>query len=198
MATKVFMEALSPTMEEGRLVKWTKQEGDAVKTGETLAEVETDKAVMELVARADGSLVKILVPEGKTVPVGTAVAYIGAPGETVPDGGGKAPPATTEMRDAGSAPIPPPVVPADAARVKASPLARRMAREAGVDLRLVTGSGPGGRVTRRDLEGVAAPAPSPAPPAAAAPTHPASRIPHPPSGGAAFEDIPLTQIRKTI
>ena len=209
MATTVHMEALSPTMEEGRLVKWTKQEGDAVKTGETLAEVETDKAVMELVARADGSLVKILVPEGKTVPVGAAVAYIGAPGESIPDAGGKPATASTGMRDAGSvkpAPAatlpasatPQPVAPTDAARVKASPLARRLAREAGVDLRLVTGSGPGGRVTRRDLEGVAAPAPSPAPPAAAAPTHPASPIPHPPSGGAAFEDIPLTQIRKTI
>src|SRR5207249_2185589 len=196
-------------MEEGRLVKWTKQEGDTVKTGETLAEVETDKAVMELVARADGSLVKILVPEGKTVPVGAAVAYIGAPGESIPDAGGKPASASTGMRDAGSvkpAPAatlpasatPQPVAPTDAARVKASPLARRLAREAGVDLRLVTGSGPGGRVTRRDLEGVAAPAPSPAPPAAAAPTHPASPIPHPPSGGAAFEDIPLTQIRKTI
>ena len=209
MATTVHMEALSPTMEEGRLVKWTKQEGDTVKTGETLAEVETDKAVMELVARADGSLVKILVPEGKTVPVGAAVAYIGAPGESIPDAGGKPASASTGMRDAGSvkpAPAatlpasatPQPVAPTDAARVKASPLARRLAREAGVDLRLVTGSGPGGRVTRRDLEGVAAPAPSPAPPAAAAPTHPASPIPHPPSGGAAFEDIPLTQIRKTI
>ena len=83
MATKVHMEALSPTMEEGRLVKWTKREGDAVKTGETLAEVETDKAVMELVARADGQLIKVLVPEGSTVPVGNVVAYIGQPGESV-------------------------------------------------------------------------------------------------------------------
>src|SRR6266699_6754654 len=87
MATKVHMEALSPTMEEGRLVKWTKQEGDAVKTGDTLAEVETDKAVMELVARADGQLIKVLVPEGSTVPVGNVVAWIGKPGEKV-DGDG--------------------------------------------------------------------------------------------------------------
>src|SRR5213592_314113 len=91
MATKVHMEALSPTMEEGRLVKWTKQEGDAVKSGETLAEVETDKAVMELVARADGQLIKVMVPEGTTVPVGNVVAYIGAPGEKV-DGGSAAAP----------------------------------------------------------------------------------------------------------
>ena len=77
------MEALSPTMEEGRLVKWTKKEGEAVKSGDTLAEVETDKAVMELVARADGHLIGVRVPEGKTVPVGEVVAFIGAPGEKV-------------------------------------------------------------------------------------------------------------------
>ena len=83
MATKVVMEALSPTMEEGRLVEWKKREGEPVAVGDVLAEVETDKAVMELVARADGNLVKVLVPEGKTVPVGSVVAYIGAPGENV-------------------------------------------------------------------------------------------------------------------
>src|SRR5713226_6706654 len=83
MAIKVVMEALSPTMEEGRLVKWTKQAGEAVKTGDTLAEVETDKAVMELVARADGQLLQIAAAEGSTVPVGNVVAYIGAPGEKI-------------------------------------------------------------------------------------------------------------------
>src|SRR3989440_11276593 len=83
MATKVFMEALSPTMEEGRLVKWHKREGDAVKAGETLAEVETDKAVMELGARADGVLRQVAVTEGQTAPVGNVVAFIAAPGETV-------------------------------------------------------------------------------------------------------------------
>ncbi len=91
MATKVHMEALSPTMEEGRLVKWTKREGEAVKTGDTIAEVETDKAVMELVARADGQLIKVMVPEGTTVPVGNVVAYIGASGEKVPEAGTAAP-----------------------------------------------------------------------------------------------------------
>src|SRR5881397_4273950 len=99
MATKVHMEALSPTMEEGRLVKWTKHEGDAVKSGDTLAEVETDKAVMELVARADGQLIKVLVPEGSTVPVGNVVAYIGTPGEKV-DGGEPAPAAEKSARSA--------------------------------------------------------------------------------------------------
>src|SRR5919197_688658 len=97
MATKVHMEALSPTMEEGRLVKWTKHEGDTVKSGDTLAEVETDKAVMELVARADGQLLKVTAQEGSTVPVGTVVAWIGKPGEQV-DGDGAAAPAKPEQR----------------------------------------------------------------------------------------------------
>src|SRR5712692_6472459 len=89
------MEALSPTMEEGRLVAWKKKEGDSVKTGETLAEVETDKAVMELVSRTDGVLRKIVLQEGATVPVSALVAIIGAPNEDisalVPGDGGRAP-----------------------------------------------------------------------------------------------------------
>src|SRR5882762_7677951 len=155
MATKVHMEALSPTMEEGRLVKWTKHEGDAVKSGDTLAEVETDKAVMELVARADGQLIKVMVPEGTTVPVGNVVAWIGKPGEKV-DGAGSgeqgaaapkpAPTASaTPARTQPAAPPTPGAAPADATRVKASPLAKRIAKDAGVDLKLVQGSGPGGR-----------------------------------------------------
>src|SRR5471032_1155567 len=83
MATKIFMEALSPTMEEGRLVKWLKNEGDAVKSGDVLAEVETDKAVMELAARGEGVLRKRLVAEGEAVPVGTLVGVIGAKDEDI-------------------------------------------------------------------------------------------------------------------
>src|ERR1051325_3149555 len=83
MATKVFMEALSPTMEEGRLVKWIKNEGDQVKTGEPLAEVETDKAIMELVARGDGVLRKRLVGEGESRPVGQLVGVIAGPDENI-------------------------------------------------------------------------------------------------------------------
>jgi pyruvate dehydrogenase E2 component (dihydrolipoamide acetyltransferase) len=195
MATKVHMEALSPTMEEGRIAKWTKREGEAVKTGDTLAEVETDKAVMELVARADGQLIKVLAAEGATVPVGSVVAYIGAPGEKV-EGGEPAAAADKSARSAVSgarevASVPPPpsaVTPADASRVKASPLAKRMAKDAGVDLNLVQGSGPGGRVVKRDLEA--------APPAAtAAVPRTADRAPR---TGAPYDDVPLTQIRKTI
>ena len=217
MATKVHMEALSPTMEEGRLVKWAKKEGDAVKSGDTLAEVETDKAVMELVARADGQLLKVIVPEGTTVPVGNVVAWIGKPGEKVDgagsqtagagsqeSGAGAAKPAPAAPAPkpalaaaAGPAPKPAPPAPAqapvaaqaDATRVKVSPLARRIAKDAGVDLKLVQGSGPGGRVIKRDVEGGATQAQ-----AVATPT-PSSRLPTP---GVPYEDVPLSQIRKTI
>src|SRR3954463_57117 len=96
MATKVMMEALSPTMEEGRLVKWLKNEGDAVKQGDVLAEVETDKAVMELVARGEGVLRKRLVPEGTSTPVGQLIGVIGTTDENIDAlvgsaGGGAAP-----------------------------------------------------------------------------------------------------------
>src|SRR3954471_24118426 len=83
MATKVFMEALSPTMEEGRLVKWVKNEGDAVKSGEPIAEVETDKAIMELVARSECVLRKRLIPEGESRPVGTVIAVIASADENI-------------------------------------------------------------------------------------------------------------------
>jgi len=203
MATKVHMEALSPTMEEGRLVKWNKHEGDAVKSGDTLAEVETDKAVMELVARADGQLLKVMVPEGTTVPVGNVVAWIGKPGEKV-DGDGAAAPAKPAAAAAAPAAKPaaapgparvspspaPAAAPADATRVKASPLAKRIAKEAGVDLKLVQGSGPGGRVIKRDVEG--------APASQTTAPLPAPSFPLPQRSGAPYEDVPLTQIRKTI
>ncbi len=207
MATKVFMEALSPTMEEGRLVKWHKRDGDAVKTGETLAEVETDKAVMELVARADGVLRQVAVTEGQTVPVGNVVAVIAAPGETVgPSAQAAAPAPAGKGEEGGATPAParaaataPATVVADAARVKASPLAKRMARESGVDLKLVTGSGPGGRVVKRDLEQAATPPVAAMPAAAPAAPFPLPSSPLPaPRSGAPYADVPLTQIRKTI
>ncbi len=210
MATMVYMEALSPTMEEGRLVKWLKQEGDPVKAGDTLAEVETDKAVMELIARADGVLRQVSVAEGETVAVGTVVAAIAAPGEAVGEGPGAArPPAVTagnEKRETGNVatapalapgalPSTPVAAPVGAGRVRASPLAKRIAKETGVDLQLLRGSGPGGRVVKRDLEGAAARAPAPAATPPAAEPFPVSRFPSPERP---YEDVPLTQIRKTI
>ncbi len=233
MATQVVMEALSPTMEEGRLVEWKKQEGDPVAVGDVLAEVETDKAVMELVARVSGVLLRQTVPAGQTVPVSSPIAVIGQPGEAVPAAGGNgagagaaptapatpgapaapAPgPAARAQAPAGRAsatqpaPAPPqvqpiPVAPAQeptgASRVKASPLARKIAQERGLDLRAIPGSGPEGRIVLRDLESarpVRPPAPAPGPAA-----RPAVAVPaRPVVGGQPFADVPLSQMRKTI
>jgi pyruvate dehydrogenase E2 component (dihydrolipoamide acetyltransferase) len=223
MPTKVVMEALSPTMEEGRLVEWKKQEGESVAVGDVLAEVETDKAVMELVARAGGTMLKHIVEAGATVPVSEPVAVIGEPGEDVGgDGGtrgrgeagqprakdeqatqpapGKNRPVSMPPAPAGATATEEPRPPERAraregngARTKASPLARRMAAERGLDLATLTGSGPEGRIVARDLE--AAPMQAPAREAtAASPASPAPRLP----SSAPYTDVPLTQIRKTI
>ena len=112
MATKVTMEALSPTMEEGRLVKWTKNEGDQVKAGDVLAEVETDKAIMELVARGDGTLRKRLANEGDSSPVGTLLAVIAAPDENIDSIVGSAAPAAAPAATAASSAPPPQAPPA--------------------------------------------------------------------------------------
>ncbi|HET6797767.1 MAG TPA: dihydrolipoamide acetyltransferase family protein [Gemmatimonadales bacterium] len=245
MPTNVVMEALSPTMEEGRLVEWKKQEGDPVAVGDVLAEVETDKAVMELVARTSGTLLKHVVEAGATVPVSEPVAVIGQPGEavsgepgtrgsangqrgTAPDGRQAAPQAAKPKPTQGTQPSPdrkqatsmPPAPPAPAAaegrpaaapgqrpasapaastapalgtRVKASPLARRMAAERGLNLGSIAGSGPEGRIIARDLEeaGAVSGTTAASPPAATAPAP--RRTP-----SESFTDVPLTQIRKTI
>jgi pyruvate dehydrogenase E2 component (dihydrolipoamide acetyltransferase) len=232
MATKVVMEALSPTMEEGRLVEWKKQEGDAVAVGDVLAEVETDKAVMELVARAAGTLLKQVVPAGATVPVSEPVALIGEPGEAV-DNGKPTPgqkqqatqPTPGQDRPVSMPPAPPPpsapaagperpaasppaapgssapdssaaglshMAPPPGGRVKASPLARRIAAERGIDLGGLAGSGPEGRVVLRDLER----APAAAPARAGGPPTPRPVLRS--VEGAQFTDVPLNQLRKTI
>jgi len=222
MATKVFMEALSPTMEEGRLVNWLKQEGDAVKPGDVLAEVETDKAVMELAARGEGVLRKQLVAAGTTAAVGTLVGIIAGKDEDIAAllGAGSAPaaPAASAPAAPSAAPSaapaaapaaapsasPAPAAPvtttaaatAAAGRVVASPLARRLAGDAGVDLGVIHGSGPGGRIVKRDIE--AAMASGAAAPSAAGHPSAAPRAAAPVRTGAAFRDEPLTQIRKTI
>jgi pyruvate dehydrogenase E2 component (dihydrolipoamide acetyltransferase) len=225
MPTKVMMEALSPTMEEGRLVKWLKQVGDAVKSGDTLAEVETDKAIMELVARGDGVLRARLVEEGTTTPVGQLIGVVAGADENIDalTGGGSAgaaapssmatPPAPP-MATAPSAVAPPSAVAATAAAPatvppagappRSSPLARRIAAEQGIDLRAVAGSGPGGRVILRDLA-AATPAAANAAPATSAPaavTASAASTPTPVAGGmvidGAHKDVALTQMRKTI
>jgi pyruvate dehydrogenase E2 component (dihydrolipoamide acetyltransferase) len=222
MATKVFMEALSPTMEEGRLVKWLKNEGDAVKNGEPMAEVETDKAIMELVARGDGILRKRLIAEGESQPVGSLIGVIAAADENIDAliagagaaGGAAAakpaeqaaakPAAPVAAVQAPAAPAPPaapaappqppaaPSVAGNGGPVRSSPLARRLASDRGLDLAQVRGSGPGGRIIKRDIESAVASAPAAAAAAGAAAA--------PPRAAAVgdFEDIALTQIRKTI
>ncbi|MFL5526380.1 MAG: dihydrolipoamide acetyltransferase family protein [Gemmatimonadaceae bacterium] len=270
MATKVVMEALSPTMEEGRLVKWNKNEGDQIKSGDVLAEVETDKAVMELVARGDGVLRKRLANEGDASPVGTLLAVIANADENIDSIVGGAPaaaPAQTAQpaqnqgaqaagapnqavadtkETAGSSPVPqsppqsqgeastppqqkagaqpaapsapsrpsapPPApsrpapprpsgapsgpprgngagraAPAGGGRQRSSPLARRLATERGIQLGGIQGTGPGGRIVKRDIENAKATA-------GAARSAAAERL----ATEGDFKDVPLTQIRKTI
>jgi pyruvate dehydrogenase E2 component (dihydrolipoamide acetyltransferase) len=243
------MEALSPTMEEGRLVTWHKAEGDAVKSGDVIAEIETDKAVMELVARGDGVLRARLLAEGETAPVGQLVGVIAEPAEdiaalisssrapaasvpaasvpaaSVPAGSGatasppnESPPPAPPAPAAPPRPAPPPAASAATAaapsaasasapstpaasvpptgnggRVRSSPLARRVASERGVELGAITGTGPSGRIIKRDVDGVVAPSVSGARPSAAAVERP--RVV--PADGD-FHDVALTQIRKTI
>ena len=222
MATKVHMEALSPTMEEGQVVKWLKSEGDGVKNGDIIAEIETDKATMELTARGDGILRVILVKEGGIAPVGNVIAVIASEDEDIseftaaalaPSDGNGAGPMTSddpqvevEVGDVGSEPVSAPVVgaPGDAApvgddtgRIKASPLARRLAVESGLQLSAVAGSGPAGRIIKRDVEAALAAGPSPAVVPAPVGISP-SISPSIAASEADYEDIPLTQMRKTI
>ncbi len=191
MATKVFMEALSPTMEEGRLVKWNKKEGDVVKAGDILAEVETDKAVMELVARGDGILRKQLITEGTTAPVTSLVGVIATADEDIAAliSGASAPIAAHAAAPMAT-PVAAPAAPAG--RVIASPLARRLAGDEGVNLGGVQGSGPGGRIIKRDIEAALAGGGATVASAASARVFAAA------APGAAFRDESLTQIRKTI
>jgi pyruvate dehydrogenase E2 component (dihydrolipoamide acetyltransferase) len=205
MATKVVMEALSPTMEEGRLVKWHKNEGDRVKTGDVLAEIETDKAVMELVARADGVLRRRVLAAGDTVPVGQVIGVIAGadePIEGIEDAAVGAPP-SVKTDVAGRSPPPPPQPrpgqsatrsgPTNGGRVRSSPLARRLASERGLDLDSLAGTGPNGRVTKRDIE-AAGSAPAGADARPVAPPAPMAG----PAPAVDYRDVPLTQIRKTI
>jgi len=199
MPINILMPALSPTMEKGNLAKWLKKEGDAVKSGDVIAEIETDKATMEVEAVDDGTLAKILVPEGtQDVAVNDIIAVLAGEGEDVKAAGAAAkaspapapaqPAAAKEPVPAAKAPEPAPTAaapkaaPATAApqqvngqtRIFSSPLARRLAKDAGIELGRINGTGPHGRIVARDVEGAksgkglkpaTAPAAAPAPPA---------------------------------
>ncbi len=220
MATKVHMEALSPTMEEGQVVRWLKAEGDDVQNGDILAEIETDKATMELTARGDGVLRKILVGEGGVAAVGEVIAVIAGADEDIGDlasaesakskSDNESDDSEAPASDAGASS-------ADSAdegaksksdkesgdsnaggRVKASPLARRLADEAGVDLASIEGSGPGGRIVKKDVEAAKTRAPEAAPAASAERSRPAPEAWADAGAEEGYEDLPVSQMRKTI
>jgi pyruvate dehydrogenase E2 component (dihydrolipoamide acetyltransferase) len=214
MATNILMPALSPTMTEGTLARWLKKEGEQIVAGDVIAEIETDKATMEVEAVDEGVLGRILVPDGtEGVAVNAPIAVLVAAGEAVPDGPTAAPPAPATQPSATTAePAPPaPAKPAASAtnghapaerRVFASPLARRMAQQAGIDLAGLHGSGPGGRIVKLDIE-AARGQPATAPAAAApTPTPAASPAPPPASKTAAITAphrlVPNSSMRRVI
>ncbi|GAA4633378.1 dihydrolipoamide acetyltransferase family protein [Actinoallomurus vinaceus] len=212
----ILMPRLSDTMEEGVISAWHKKPGDKVTAGESLVDIETDKALMEYEAYEDGVLGEILVAEGETVAIGTPIATLVGAGEAVPAArqapaaeetsaatgqAAAAPAATVTDAPAATAPVPAQSVetaPANGTRSRppSSPLARRLARENDVDLATLTGSGPGGRIVRADIESAlknapAAPAPAPAP-APQAPSPAAPAVAEDPD----VERVPLSRIRK--
>ena len=167
----IVMPRLSDTMEEGTILRWLKADGEEVARGEELAEIETDKAAMVYESDLQGTL-EILTPEGSTVPVGAVIARVLGEGEAAEHPSAAAAPVQSTPAAAAAGPAPEPVpaqasVAADGERVRASPLARRVAREGGIDLSSVHGSGPGGRIVKADV--LAAPAPEAAATAPAAP-----------------------------
>ena len=223
MPIELKMPALSPTMEEGTLAKWLVKEGDEVKSGDLLAEIETDKATMEFEAVDEGVISQILVAEGPDgVKVGTVIAVIAGEDEDASEAKvapAPAAPAPVPAKDvapaeAGAATVsaPPPAVPASAGttnvgdRIKASPLAKRLAAEQGIDLKALTGTGPGGRIVKADLEGAPAgtAASTPVAPAQAGAAVGTAPTPAPapagpiPDFGIPHEDEKLSGMRKTI
>jgi pyruvate dehydrogenase E2 component (dihydrolipoamide acetyltransferase) len=206
MASEIKLPRLSQGMESGTVVRWLKGEGDRVEKGEPLYELDTDKVTQEVEAPAAGRLLRIVLPEGEA-PVGTTIAFLGEEGEQVPEAATPPPPraqaAPAEPEplvydDETAAPAEP------AAEIKASPLARRLARERGVDLGDLTGTGPEGRIVAEDVERSAAPASAaiapgaearPAPAPAPAPARPQAR---PAIAPGSVERVPLTTARRTL
>jgi pyruvate dehydrogenase E2 component (dihydrolipoamide acetyltransferase) len=185
MSTDVIMPSLGFDMTEGLLARWLKNEGDPVEKGQAIAEIETEKATVEIEAAAAGILARIIVHAGETVPVGTLIGVIAEAGEEVaavsaPAPTPPAPPAQAPAPEAGEGGAAPP-----GARVRASPVARKMAEEAGLDLSRIKGTGPGGRVVERDVQAAIAAGSAPAPTGV-------------PAGTAPGATVPLNRLRKTI
>lgn len=225
MATQVVMPKLSPTMEEGQLARWLKKEGDKVSMGEPLAEIDTDKATMEMQALSNGVLRKILINEGESAPLGQPIAIIGEADEDISEllktataaKPAQAAAATEKLPESDAAPaveVTPkdqtaaPAVSADGkkpresaaptGRLLISPIAARMAAEAGIDLKSLRGSGPGGRIVKSDVE--AARTQKPAAPALKLPSLSVLRTAQPGAvyGPSAYRDEPLSEMRRTI
>jgi pyruvate dehydrogenase E2 component (dihydrolipoamide acetyltransferase) len=216
MATKVIMPKLSPTMEEGQISRWLKKEGDKVSMGEPLAEIDTDKATMEMQALGNGVLRKILINEGQSAPLGQLIAVIGEPDEDIASLLSEAS-TQPQLQDQKEADRPPPApnvtepqpqpeaavtaravdngrqpqaAAPDSGRMIVSPLAARMAAEAGIDLRSLQGSGPGGRIIKRDIEAVMSQ------PKAAPRVVETTRVQQ--AGASAYRDESASEIRKVI
>ncbi|MEO0945308.1 MAG: pyruvate dehydrogenase complex dihydrolipoamide acetyltransferase [Pseudomonadota bacterium] len=217
MPTEILMPALSPTMEEGTLAKWLVKEGDTVSSGDLLAEIETDKATMEFEAVDEGTVGRILVPEGSEgVKVNAPIAVLLDDGESADDIGAPAAPAPEAAKPAEAAaeeapvaaekaaPAPAAPVAASGDRIFASPLARRIAADKGLDLSAIKGSGPKGRIVKADVEnaqpGAAAPAPAAKAdaPKAAAPAGPGAEQVMAMFGDREYEEVSLDGMRKTI
>ena len=218
MAVKVMMPKGSDTMEEGKVLKWLKQEGDSVVTGDAILEIETDKVNMEVESMGSGVLRKIIVPAGGAVPVGALLAVVGKPDEDISTflkasaapapaahGPAKAAPApasatATQVIPATGGTLPPASIPANGGRIFASPLAKRMAQDLGLELGDIAGSGPSGRIIRQDIERRAASAPAPrtAGTPLRAPGPGLLRRPAPAPTGPEFTDEPLSSMRKVI
>ena len=206
MAKTLMMPKMGFDMEQGKIVRWLKQEGDAVKRGEKVAEIETEKVTIEVENFDDGVLHTIVAQEGEEVPVGEPIAVVAQPGEVVDLAAlnitvSAAPATETAATEAAASngaavetPAPETAPAAPAGRVRASPLARRLAAEYGLDLASITGSGPLGRIERRDIDAArAAPPAAPPPPAAPAPV-PAVAA----AAGPDYEDIEPNRMRAAI
>ncbi len=202
MSINILMPALSPTMTEGKLARWLKKEGDEVKSGDVLAEIETDKATMEVEAVDEGYLAKIVVPDGtEGVAVNAVIGIMTAEkGEKLDaPAPAKAAVAAPAPAPAAAAPVAPVAhQPAQEERIFASPLAKRIARQAGIDLANVKGSGPNGRIVRADLEGALAQAAKPAPAAAVAPAPAPKPAAATPAIFGAHKKLPNSSMRKVI
>ena len=223
MATQVMMPKLSPTMEEGQISRWLKKEGDKIAMGEPLAEIDTDKATMEMQALTNGVLRKILVKEGESAPLGQPIAIVGEPDEDIsslmteapsppkpaPEPKTTAPPPQAAPAAAAAAPAPAPAAatPDNGAqagrstsdRLIVSPLAARMAAESGIDLRSLQGTGPGGRIVKRDVESALTQRTSgDTKPAAPTQLRAVPAVQRPATGASPYRDEPMSEIRKTI